>query len=77
MSMKFLFKKKIFFCDSLISPSLDKLQCSPIVHMNRIEPIFPGLHFYAPRRSPYTTINLVTLSWGWNPFLGACSDLDI
>ena len=69
-------KRKINF-PSVIFPPLHELHCSPIVHMNHMEPIFQDLPLYAPRRSqkPQSTFSL--LSWGWNTLPGACSELDL
>ena len=64
ISMKFHLKNWKINFESLISPSFDELYCSPIVHMNRMEPMFQDLTFFAPRWSQKFTINFVTFVTG-------------
>ena len=65
ISKKFNFKKRKISFKSLISPSFDQLYCSPIVHINHIEPIFQGPPFYCTKKVPR------------NPLPAVCSDLDL
>ena len=75
--MNFHLKRRTIYFESSISPLFDELHCSPIVHMNRMEPIFQDLLFFH-QEGPKNSQSILSLSsQGWNPLPGACSDLDI
>ena len=43
ISIKFHFKKRKIYFELLVCPSFDELHCSPIVHVDHMEPIFQDL----------------------------------
>ena len=65
--MKFDQKNLKTYFESLIFPSFIELYCSPIVYINRMEPMFQELSFVAPKRSQKITMNLVTFVTGVEP----------
>ena len=52
ISIKFHLKNGKTFFESLISPSFDELYYSPIVYMNRMEPMFQDLPFCCTKKVP-------------------------
>ena len=76
--MKVDFKNGKNYFESLISPSIDELHCSTIVHMNHIEHMFKDLPFLLHQQGPKKPQYFFSLSSrGWNSLPGACSDLDL
>ena len=65
ISMKFDFKNGKSNFETLISPSVDELHCSTIVHMNHMEHMFQDLSFYCTKMVPKkNTINFFTFVTG-------------
>ena len=60
ISIKFDLNNWKSYFQSVTSPSFDKLYCSQLVYMNRMETMIQDLPFFAPRRPKKITINFLS-----------------